>query len=149
MQKSKSRINTDTNLISTLIAGISNGEIKVPKFQRQFVWKENQAIDLLDSIAKNYPSGSLLVWKTKTKLKAERNIGEFNLPLTDDHDPTDYILDGQQRLTVIYSCLGAGENEGGFSVAYDLETKKFIRMPEQPSIQHFPLRKMFHTTTAC
>lgn len=102
-----SRINTDTALMSTLIAGINKGEIKVPKFQRDFVWKDDQAIDLLDSLANNYPVGSLLLWKTKDKLRAERKIGEFSLPSTDDMEPTDYVLDGQQRLTVIYSCLGA------------------------------------------
>ncbi len=35
--------------------------------------------------------------------------------------PTDYVLDGQQRITVIYSCLGAPEDEEGFAAAYDLE----------------------------
>jgi hypothetical protein len=67
--------------------------------------------------------GSLLLWRTHERLLAERNIGEFSLPATDDMDPTDYVLDGQQRLTVIYSCLGARESDGGFSVVYDLESK--------------------------
>lgn len=58
------------------------------------MWKDDQAIDLLDSLANNYPVGSLLLWKTKDKLRAERNIGEFSLPSTDDMDPTDYVLDG-------------------------------------------------------
>jgi uncharacterized protein with ParB-like and HNH nuclease domain len=87
-----SRIATDVQLISALIAGIEKGEIKVPKFQRAFVWKDDQALDLLDSIANNYPVGSLLLWRTHDKLLAERNIGEFSLPATDDMDPTDYVL---------------------------------------------------------
>jgi hypothetical protein len=120
-----SRINTDTPSIATLITGIKNGEIKVPQFQRKFVWKDDQALDLLDSLANNYPVGSLLLWRTKDKLLAERNIGEFQLPSTDDMEPTDYVLDGQQRLTVIYSCLGADEQEGGFAVLYDLEEENF------------------------
>jgi len=90
-----SRINTDIVLISSLISGINKGEVKVPKFQRQFVWKNDQALSLLDSIANNYPVGSILLWKTKEKLRAERNIGEFALPETDDLEPTDYVLDGQ------------------------------------------------------
>ena len=77
---------------------------------------------------------------------AERNIGEFSLPSTDDMDPTDYVLDGQQRLTVIYSCLGAKEADGGFAIVYDLEEEIFLRIPENPKIPHFPLRKMFNTT---
>jgi hypothetical protein len=141
-----SRISTEVELISTLIAGINRGEIKIPKFQRKFVWKDNQAIDLLDSIANNYPVGSLLLWRTKERLLAERNIGEFSLPSTDDMEPTDYVLDGQQRLTVIYSCLGAKEADPGYAVAYDLEAEKFLRLPEAPNLHQFPLRKMFVTT---
>lgn len=60
-----SRINTDTQLIHTLITGINKGKIKIPQFQRKFVWKDEQALDLLDSIANNYPIGSLLLWRTK------------------------------------------------------------------------------------
>ena len=141
-----SRITTEVELISTLIAGINKGEIKIPKFQRNFVWKDDQALDLLDSLANNYPVGSLLLWRTKERLLAERNIGEFSLPSTDDMEPTDYVLDGQQRLTVIYSCLGAKETDSGFAVVYDLEEEKFLRIPENPKLHHFPLRKMFNTT---
>ncbi len=90
-----SRISTEVELISTLISGINKGEVKIPKFQRKFVWKDEQAINLLDSIANNYPVGSLLLWRTKERLLAERNIGEFSLPSTDDMEPTDYVLDGQ------------------------------------------------------
>ena len=147
MAKTKqSRISTDVQLISTLIAGVEKGEIKVPQFQRKFVWKDYQALNLLDSVANNYPVGSLLLWRTHEKLPAERNIGAFSLPTTDDLDPTEYVLDGQQRLTVIYSCLGAKETEGGFSVSYDLQSEKFVRTPEAPSLTYFPLRKMFNTT---
>jgi uncharacterized protein with ParB-like and HNH nuclease domain len=60
------RISTEVDLISTLIMGISKGKIKIPKFQRAFVWKEVQALNLLDSIANNYPIGSLLLWRTKS-----------------------------------------------------------------------------------
>jgi hypothetical protein len=141
-----SRISTEIELISTLISGINKGEIKIPKFQRNFVWKDEQALDLLDSIANNYPVGSLLLWRTKERLLAERNIGEFSLPSTDDMEPTDYVLDGQQRLTVIYSCLGAKEADRGFAVVYDLEKESFLRLTDSPTLREFPLRKLFNTT---
>jgi hypothetical protein len=140
------RISTEVELISTLISGIDKGEIKIPKFQRKFVWKDDQALNLLDSIANNYPVGSLLLWRTKERLLAERNIGEFSLPSTDDMEPTDYVLDGQQRLTVIYSCLGASETDIGFAVTYDLENEKFLRITDSPKLYQFPLRKLFRTT---
>lgn len=141
-----SRIATETSSVGNLIVSIKKGEMKVPQFQRKFVWKDEQALDLLDSIANNYPIGSLLLWRTPDKLRSERNIGEFKLPKTDDLSPTDYVLDGQQRLTVIYSCLGATETEEGFAVVYDLHRELFLREPDDPQSHQFPLRLMFQTT---
>lgn len=141
-----SRLETGTAFIKDLIGDIKKGEIKIPQFQRKFVWKAKQALDLLDSIASNYPIGSLLLWKTKDKLAVERNIGDFKLPETDDLTPTDYVLDGQQRITVIYSCIGAPESEPGFAAAYDLEHEKFVPSPEQHDPKVFPLRWAFEMT---
>jgi uncharacterized protein with ParB-like and HNH nuclease domain len=136
----QSRLSTDTKDLRTLIEEIRKGEVKIPQFQRKYVWKDEQALSLLDSIANNYPIGSLLLWKTHTRMRTERNIGDFNLPETDDVDPTDYVLDGQQRLTVIYSCIGASENEGRFVAGYDLEAEEFVRLPKGTPIHIFPLR---------
>ena len=141
-----SRLGTETPLIEDLVAGIKKGEIKVPQFQRRFVWKEDQALRLLDSIGSNYPVGSLLLWRTTGKLATERNIGDFQLPETDDLSPTEYVLDGQQRLTVIYSCLGAGEEAPGFQAAYDLENETFVSRPSAHHLTIFPLRILFETT---
>lgn len=141
-----SRLSTGTPAIMSLIADVRKGEVKVPQFQRPFVWKDEQALKLLDSIASNYPVGSLLLWKTTSKLATERNIGDFQLPKTDDLSPTDYVLDGQQRLTVIYSCLGAAETDPGFAAAYDLEKEIFVRKPEAHSIHIFPMRWLYDTT---
>lgn len=141
-----SRLETGTPFLKDLIADIRSGEIKVPQFQRKFVWKEEQALQLLDSIASNYPVGSLLLWKTKNKLSSERNIGAFKLPETDDMTPTDYVLDGQQRLTVIYSALGAAEGEEGFDAVYDLNNQCFIEAPEMFDQTLFPLRFIYNTT---
>ncbi len=141
-----SRLSTDAQFISDLMSGINKGEVKIPQFQRKFVWDEEQAIKLLDSISQNYPVGSLLLWKTKDKLAVERNIGEFKLPTTDDLTPTDYVLDGQQRLTVIYSCFGAAPNSGGFEAGFDLEDEKFVRIDGSYSPSVIPLRSVYRTT---
>ncbi|MBK1874468.1 DUF262 domain-containing protein [Marinobacter sp. 1-3A] len=141
-----SRLETGTPFLKDLIADINSGQIKVPQFQRQFVWKEEQALKLLDSISSNYPVGSLLLWRTKNSLAVERNIGAFKLPETDDMSPTDYVLDGQQRLTVIYSALGALEGQNGFDAVYDLNEQCFMEAPEEFSQTQFPLRIIYNTT---
>src|ERR1017187_4649470 len=141
-----SRLSTETPFFQDLIADIKRGQIKIPQFQRKFVWKEEQAFKLLDSIKNNYPIGSLLVWKTNVKLAAERNIGNFQLPQTDDMMPTDYVLDGQQRITVIYSSIGAPDNVGGFSPGFDLRAESFVLMDEVSGVTVFPLRWIYDTT---
>jgi len=141
------RLTTDTSYLFQLIGDVLKGEIKVPQFQRNFIWGEDQALELLDSIANGYPIGSLLLWRTKEKLSAERNIGDFHLPKTDDMSPVNYVLDGQQRLTVIFSCLGASETDEGFCAGYDLEKEVFIEYkPGETELSTFNLRKIFKTT---
>jgi hypothetical protein len=142
------KLTTDTAYFSQLIADIKRGEIKIPQFQRKFIWRDEQALELLDSVANRYPIGSILLWKTVEKLYAARDIGNFQLPATDDITPTNYVLDGQQRLTVIYSCLGAGESDGGYAAGYDLSNETFVELKAgtgKPEI--FPLRKIFNTTS--
>jgi hypothetical protein len=141
-----SRLGTYTPLIKELVSGVRKGEIKVPQFQRRFVWKEEQAVNLLDSIGSNYPVGSLLLWRTTSKLTTERDLGEFKLPATDDLSPTEYVLDGQQRLTVIYSCFGAADTDEGFQAAYDLQAECFVRRPDAHAPHLFPLRILYDTT---
>lgn len=143
----RGRLNTEALEIKDIITDIDRGEIKVPKFQRPFVWDEHQALDLIDSIARGYPVGSLLLWRTPEKLKAERNIGQFKLPDTDEMTPTKYVLDGQQRLTVIYAALGAPLDGEGFNPFYDLRRQKFVAgAGKQRGGHFFPLRLTYRTT---
>ncbi|MGV7197330.1 DUF262 domain-containing protein, partial [Xanthomonas axonopodis] len=58
------RLSTDTVYFSSLIEDIKQGRIKIPKFQRPYVWDDEQALKLLDSIANSYPIGSILIWRT-------------------------------------------------------------------------------------
>jgi hypothetical protein len=142
-----SRLQTATPYLLDLITSVQRGEIKVPQFQRPFVWRTEQAINLLDSIANNYPMGSLLLWKTNDKLAVERNIGDFRLPETDDLSPTDYVLDGQQRLTVIYAALGAEPDASGFEATYDLIKQEFVMPGEtERGLHQFPMRWLYKTT---
>lgn len=141
------RLSTATPYIRDLNTQVRKGEVKVPQFQRPFVWETDQALALLDSVVNNYPIGSLLLWRTKDKLTTERSIGDFQLPDVDDLTPTEYVLDGQQRLTVLYSVLGAADDGGGFAAVYDLVAEQFHKSDAiEPAIQVFPLRWLYQTT---
>ena len=54
---------TDTT-IEDLVAMIARGELQLPEMQRQYVWKSSRGRDLMDSLYRGYPSGSILVWET-------------------------------------------------------------------------------------
>jgi len=78
----------------------------VPKVQREFVWNGARAAALLDSIYRGMPIGSILIWETGRAncdlLRPSLNV----LPLYDTHNKIiRYLIDGQQRLSVLYQAL--------------------------------------------
>lgn len=103
---------TTTFGIGVLLRKISAGHFLIPQFQRDFTWKESQTKLLIDSIARNYPIGSLLILgkNEKVKLKSRRLDAAYppeteavkdSLGEEDQGSEDFYILDGQQRMTSI------------------------------------------------
>ncbi len=90
---------------SSLFAEIENGTIKIPQFQRDFVWSKAKSAKLLDSIVKGFPIGTFILWKTDERLRSIRNLGGVSLPETQKGDAVKYVLDGQQRLTSLFVTL--------------------------------------------
>src|SRR5438105_1184965 len=90
---------------TSLFAEIENGTIKIPQFQRDFVWSKGRSAKLLDSIVKGYPIGTFILWKTSERLRAIRSLGGVSLPDTPKGDAVKYVLDGQQRLTSLFVSL--------------------------------------------
>jgi len=77
---SANKITPSSPRLGALLSDVSRGNIKIPVFQREYVWKDEQIMSLLDSIYQGYPVGSLLLWSTKVPLKHERDVGGFELP---------------------------------------------------------------------
>ena len=92
-------------LYNNLIANIEQGQIKIPQFQRKFVWSIEETAGLIDSILKGYPIGTFIIWETNDRLRSIRNIGNFQFPDTPDGNTVQYVLDGQQRMTSLYVAL--------------------------------------------
>lgn len=92
-----------------LLKRTKEGRIRVPKFQREFVWNRQDIIDLFDSIARQYPIGTLFLWGANPVPSSRRNIGPLSLP--DYKGETWLVLDGQQRLTTLVGVLLAGEKQ--------------------------------------
>ena len=86
--------------ISKLLDQVESNAIVLPEFQREFVWKDSQAKELMDSLVREYPIGGLLVWSTESPPEIKNDaIDEEKQALFQ------VLLDGQQRLTVLYMLL--------------------------------------------
>ena len=87
--------------IKSLVDSFLSGEIMLPDIQRKYVWKKAKARDLIDSIYKGYPSGSILLRKVsapaRTRSAAVEQTGASKGRLL--------LLDGQQRLTSLAAVL--------------------------------------------
>ena len=90
---------------NSLVTDIINGQIKIPQFQREFVWDINKSANLIDSIIKGYPIGTFIFWRTNERLRDVRNIGDFTLSNIPDGEYVNFVLDGQQRLTSLFAGL--------------------------------------------
>ena len=126
--------------IPELISRVDQGDIKLPTFQRSVVWNVDQVVDFLDSVNRGFPIGSLLLWLTHQRLSSERSIGGFPLPDREPRYPTNYVLDGQQRITTLYAVLTheASLLDERFRVAYDLAGQQFVQVHDNVDVAaHF------------
>lgn len=98
----------DSKKYADLIGEIQKGIIKIPKFQRDFVWSIEKTAKLLDSILKGYPIGTFILWQTDERINDIKNVGNLDIPATPDGNKVQYVLDGQQRITSLFAAyLGA------------------------------------------
>lgn len=141
--------------IRQVIEKVSNGQVRIPTFQRGFVWEPEMVAYLMDSIYKGYPFGTLLFWRTREALKTEKRIGPFDLIEKEAGLPLDYVLDGQQRITSIFGVfqteLTPIDNANEFNIYFDFtvnpdaqETQFFALEDNQvDTTKHFPLKCLF------
>lgn len=91
---------TGEKKIEDLIAEIEKEQLILPEFQRGYVWKRPAVRSFLNSLYRGFPTGSFLIWKTPEpgKVRGGRDL---------DPDSKFYelILDGQQRLTSIFTLM--------------------------------------------
>jgi hypothetical protein len=88
--------------VSQLVSMIEKGQIQLPEMQRKFVWKATKVRDLLDSLYRGYPSGTILMWEPDESVA----LTSFSVK-TEDRSAFKpmLLLDGQQRLTSLSSVL--------------------------------------------
>ncbi|EGT3616105.1 DUF262 domain-containing protein [Clostridium perfringens] len=114
----KSHSLTIRKIIRCLNNRYENGGVWLPNIQRHFVWSEDQIEKLFDSIMREYPIGTLMIWKTDKPIKYRRftesfkkNMNILNTYEVVNQNPKMLVLDGQQRLQSMYIAL-LGSYEG-------------------------------------
>lgn len=105
-------------IVSFLNNPDEEGGFWLPNIQRSFVWSEEQICKLYDSILREYPISTLLVWKTRSPIRRRKFIDNYKsgLQLSTYFVPEDpkkkcLVLDGQQRLQSLFIGL-IGSYEG-------------------------------------
>jgi hypothetical protein len=86
--------------ISTILDKIDEKQLYIPAFQREYVWKRDDAKSLIESLIKEYPTGTMLTWETA-------NPPELKGPYLYDEKQgaVRILLDGQQRVTTLYMLI--------------------------------------------
>ena len=103
-------IEVKTIPVKTLRRHLELGRFAVPRLQREFVWNGKKAAMLFDSIYRRMPIGSLLVWKTGRNNESLLRKAMHILPPYDRTNPHIwFLIDGQQRLSVLYQCMSGGD----------------------------------------
>lgn len=113
MENSNIKIVSDWTL-PVMLHKLQSGEIKIPKFQRDYAWERTKVVLLLNSIFLQYPIGTFFLWIAPEKYKDFiRTTDDLLIEQKDSQGQTQFILDGQQRLLSLYMALHGLENSNG------------------------------------
>lgn len=141
--------------VSDLLDGVTSGTIRIPRFQRPYVWGPDDMIQLFDSVLRGYPIGSLLIWQTdRNDITSLDSLGPIKL--TENGPPTrQYVVDGHQRLATLLGVLMLPENyprdrrdDWRWWIAYDLRTQQFVHLKQAATpvpLHQLPLRSVLRT----
>ena len=143
-------------IYSNLITDIRRGQIKIPQFQREFVWSIQKSAALMDSVIKGYPVGTFIFWVTKDRLRSVRDLGGQALQSPRDGEKVSFVLDGQQRLTSLFASLnglkikresGQFDDFSGIYVDLNAEVDEqivIVDVEDREKKTYIPLKELLH-----
>ena len=105
------------------------GNIKIPRFQRGYVWERSKTVKLLNSINAQYPIGSIFLWIAPKEFRDFiKESEDFSIPANPNASTFQFILDGQQRISSLYATLRGKliDFVDYKSIHYHLEKEKFV-----------------------
>jgi hypothetical protein len=123
--------------VRDLLQRVRAGKVRVPEFQRPLRWGRRQNLELLDSIWRGYPIGSLLLWKRHAPA-GRIKVGTAELEVPELSDAL-WVVDGQQRLTALAASLLEVKQTVGekrWELYFDVQEQEFV---EEPGPTRIPL----------
>ncbi len=136
----------ESHRIQKLHGLLGEGRFAVPKLQRAFVWNGLKAAKLMDSIYLGMPIGVLTLWDTSRKNRNLLRVTTKVLPPYREHNQRVwFIVDGQQRLSVIHRALAGGVVQNGRNKQVDFDRVVF-RVTDGDEVTRFQYRKPVEKT---
>lgn len=135
-------MNTVVEPLSSIIEKITNKEILLPDFQRNFVWREEEKQSrLIASVLAKMPVGSILLLNSNSSDYAYKMVGCKQRKTSNElgiHGEILALLDGQQRMTVltnafsnvVFEMAGSAVNLVNQNA---LKRRFFLRIPKYQS----------------
>ena len=144
--------------LGKLVEQVAAEKIRVPRFQRAFVWKQTDLHDLLDSVLRGFPIGSILIWDTEISIESALRVGPIEIS-SRPGGQVGYLLDGQQRVSTLVGTLRLPDeaepivDDVNWCLYCDLDRREFLPIPpDKVEARHFPVRSLLDTAgfiTAC
>lgn len=117
----------EVQYLPAIFRKIEAGALRIPAFQRSFIWNEAQVLALLQSIYKGYPIGSLLFWQVDSAQLQVLEGKNSTFPNVEERYPLSFVLDGMQRLSTLYGVFHWPNVEtlNALNVVFDLRKEIF------------------------
>lgn len=136
------RTGARTLTLDELVKFAWEGRIRVPHFQRDFKWTRADVIQLMDSILRGYPVGSLLLWE-RSAPKERLTVGSLSIDGPAIPNAL-WVVDGQQRVTSLANVLHPdGRHDSRFALGYDLRERRIVPLPSIEDSFVIPLPVIF------
>jgi hypothetical protein len=110
--------------LDDLMLKVRDGKIRIPPFQRGLKWKDQDRLDLFDSIHRGFPIGTLLLWKHAAESGVVQ-LGKLAIQAPARADAM-WVVDGQQRLATLAEALLREGLPAERSIYFELEQERYV-----------------------
>ena len=130
-------LNYHGRTIRTWIQRFDTGNLRLPKFQRSYVWKAPKVGEFLESVLKDRPLGTLLLISDDLDKFPSRLFK--GVPDVTNAQDNALVLDGQQRLTSLWMAL---RGDYKFYVKVKDGTRTHLRLMKFRNLMTLPVARV-------